>query len=781
MDANGLRFWLIADDHHWSLDSDVQYDDGRRSLRLASERAFPLLAEAEAPSVEIEASGRIEQVPRAMDRYGTSAYWDAGEKKVMARSALPNDVDIYQSAPGDMVTDLVMGYDDVLYIADEGRVVMLDRRGRWEPVILQEEGFVAWRLAADPSGGVWALDRTNRQLARVRGLPLPKHPYEAYAHDTFRPESEDADPPRMNVLPDAVWPAEETPIGIACSPEGRLATLNWADDNDARICCLTEEWKWSEPWTIIGARYPYSFVWLSGEKVAVLLVSLPSEAFVYAIKDQERMVESAGDFYPLKNHEGGAFLKGTTLPPHYPVDGGSLPLHRLSLVSYAREGRATNKILLDSEDAQTVWHRLYLEANIPDQCSVRIFLAASDHHLPPHKENDWHEHRFGERSSNGNSAGIPHGAWISTPSEIPFHPGLIPCRREKDRTGLFMTLIQRSNRPVRTLRGRYLHVRVALSGDGRTTPEIWALRAYGSRFSYLNRYLPALYHETLFGDETEVVISATSPSTRPDFLERFLDLFESVLTPLEDEIANAYLLTDPRTTLEESLRWLGSWIGVDFDSAYPSEKARALLLNAPALFRWRGTLRGMSLALNIAAGGAVEGGEIVILEEWRLRRTFATILGADLADEYDPLLCGLAVSGNSYVGDTLFLGDENRKEFLALFSADLPKSAAEEAAVREFLDRLSNRVTVLVHQKVTPQDLGLIRRIVHLEKPAHVISRVVGVSKPLLVGMSALVGVDTYLSDEQKPQPVEIDRSHVGLRDRIQRPGSLDPRLEGGG
>ena len=117
---------------------------------------------------------------------------------------------------------------------------------------------------------------------------------------------------------------------------------------------------------------------------------------------------------------------------------------------------------------------------------------------------------------------------------------------------------------------------------------------------------------------------------------------------------------------QASLDWLANWIGLAFDSAYPQARRRALLQAAPRLSRWHGTLTGLALALDIATGGAVRGGEVVILEDFRLRRTFATILGADLADEEDPLLAGIVESGNSYVGDTLFLGDESRAEFLAL-------------------------------------------------------------------------------------------------------------------
>jgi phage tail-like protein len=510
------------------------------------------------------------------------------------------------------------------------------------------------------------------------------------------------------------------------------------------------------------------------------MTHLETEAPVYATEKGSEKAQPVGDFYPLRGHNSGPFLNAVDSVPYYPTDSGSTPLHRISLPFFARQGQASNNVLLDSKNAQTAWHRLYLEAVIPANCGIKVYLAASDDPQPPTNPDQWHEHQFGEMFVNGNASGVPRSAWVSSPSEIPFHAGLLCCPREKGRAGLFTVLIQRANRRVRTLRGRFLYVRIVLIGDGRTTPEVWALRAFASRFSYIDHYLPELYHETLFGDEADKVVESTQPSTAADFLERFLDNFEGILTPLEDRIAYAYLLTDPRTAPEDALDWLGSWIGLGFDTAYPPARRRRLLENALRLFRNRGTLAGLRLALNLATGDAVDGGEVVIVEDWRLRRTFATILGADLADEQDPLLAGLAVSGNSYVGDTLFLGEEHKKEFLALFGADLPRSKTEEAVIQAFLDRLAHRVTVLVHQAVEPQDLGLIRRIVELETPAHIISKVVTTSYPFLVGMASLVGVDTYLAHKPVPGPVRLGHSRVGLRDLIQRPASLDPRLEGG-
>ena len=267
-------------------------------------------------------------------------------------------------------------------------------------------------------------------------------------------------------------------------------------------------------------------------------------------------------------------------------------------------------------------------------------------------------------------------------------------------------------------------------------------------------------------------------ATRADFLSRFLANFEGILTPLEDRIAHSHLLTAAAVAPEASLEWLASWIGVAFEPGLPAAHRREWLRSAPALARWHGTRRGLALALDVATGGGVRGGEIVLLEHFRLRRLLATLLGVDLAEANDPLLPGLHQSGNSIVGDTLILSDNETVELLALFREEVA-TAAENAAVVEFLGRLAHRATVLVHQTVTPQDLGLIRRIAELEAPAHVDVRVATATWPLLVGIASLVGVDTYLGPPQPPRPVRVDVSTVGAGDFVLGPIALDPRVSG--
>jgi hypothetical protein len=180
----------------------------------------------------------------------------------------------------------------------------------------------------------------------------------------------------------------------------------------------------------------------------------------------------------------------------------------------------------------------------------------------------------------------------------------------------------------------------------------------------------------------------------------------------------------------------------------------------------------------VLAGGGVTGGEIVALEGYRLRRTFATILGADLADEGDPLTLGLATSGNSFVGDTLILGDETQRAFLALFAADLPQSAADRAAVAAFYERLAHRVLVLVRRDAETGDLRRLASAARAAAPAHVEVNVFAVEQPLIVAANSLVGVDTYLAAPKPPRDVHIDRSRLGLGDLLAGDGRLDRRGE---
>lgn len=774
MDANGQRFWMLTGLAHWQPRDNppgVMEDAGRRTLRLASRRR-----PQQYPVNEAAAKLRRDAVEGVLDAFGTYASFES--PKVLSTGALPGNVEILTLAAGQRLTGMAPGAEGVLYLAIDGAVRAHDLRERWPAYTRSIEGFKAWKLAPAAPSGVWVLGEDG-SLARLLGEEQRQMPYGPYSPMTVRPCRENPHPPALEPSAAPPWnaAAPETPVDIDFHPEAGLALLSWGPAGEARVRLLSRDLHYSPYFVLEGVRFPFSLRWIDAARVAVLVPGV-KEAPAFPIPPPSRQAPQSGEYYPLRAHDGAAFMRSPGIPPHYLSTTGPVPLRQLSLPSSANAGTVRNRAPIDSGTSDTVWHRIYLEASLPPHAGVRIWAAASE---SPDPETiaaaDWHPHHFGEIAPDQPPLpGLPRGAWAPGGSEVAFHPGLLPCAPRAGQAGLFTVLLQRAGRRVRTLRGRYLHLCMRLHGDGLLSPEIAALRVYGSRFSYLNRYLPELYRETLFGEDADRPGAATGP----DFLERFLDNCEGILTAMEDRIANAHLLTHPDTAPEEALEWLASWVGMTFDPAYPPTARRELLRLAPELYRRHGTLPGLLRALDVATGGAVRSGRIVVVEDFRLRRVFATILGAYLEDHDDPLTLGLVKSGNSFVGDTLFLGDENRREFLALFAAGLELSPSEAKTVQALFDNLAQRVTVLVHREMNPDLLGVIRRILQLEAPAHLLTRIAPASERFLAGIASLVGVDTWLDPKPEPRPVRTGVSYVGVEDYILQPPALDPRLESG-
>jgi len=809
MDANRLRFHMLSGPADWAPEVSVPdgrvavYDGARRTLRLGSLTDPRTLDEA---TDALSVGPRLARTPAATDAFSTWAWWDGAGKKVLAAGGGAGSATLFDPAaaglPGD-VTDLAPGSNAVLYVAVGLRVAAVSLRRQWEPVAFPKQGLDAYRLAPDPRGGCWVLGGPPSMvlgdppptLGRVDGTPLPEVLPIPSGPDLFRPVQENPDPPRTQVLATLGWPGEVA-VGLATAPSGVLAVLSWVLDPAAAGVDPAAAWArvrlysddFSGPIALQGLKRPFSIRFTAETQLAALSlhagVDAPCEAVAYDLDERALTAVPRGDYFPLPDHDGGPFLNAApgVLPPAHGTTAGAdqppTPLQALSLPQLASHGLATPAPdrVLDSKSPRATWHRLYLEGVLPSRCGVIVWLNASDDAAPPSAEDPgWQEHRFGA-VPGAPAPGVPSGVWVPFDSEVPFKPSLSPADRAPGESGLFTVLIQRANRKVRSLTGRYLWIRVELFGDGRRTPEIAALRAYASRFSYAENYLPSLYREQLFGTDAD----EAGVATPADFLERFLGIVEGVLTPIEDRVADAFVLTDARGVPDDSLEWLASWVGLTFDPQIPAGRRRAMLAAAAKLARRRGTLGGLQLALDVVTDGMVARGQVVVVEDFRLRRTFATILGADLSDADDPLLPGLTQGGNSFVGDALFLGDTSQRELLALFGEGVEKTATDAAAVDAFLSKLAHRVTVLVHHGTDPQLLGLLRRVSELEAPAHAAVSVVTASKPLLVGLASLVGADTFIGPPPETQTVRLGTSVLGLSDRIERPAALDPRLEGG-
>lgn len=816
MNSNKQKFWMWADVADWRLDAGVDVDRERRTLQLASRRSRPI-----APEDEALARLSLSLTPAAHDRLGGRARWSSAQKQIIATSTIDSEVVIVDQ-PGNTCTDLAVGYDDLLFACLDGNVWATHVRdlpfeqnviNNDALAILDIPGDVANRLTAT-STSAFVLGQGGT-IAQVNGQLWRSTPPEGgFDEKVFRPKQENPNPLRVDVLTQL---AKENPtdvfVSIAAPDDGsRLAVLVWRQ-NQAQVLILDP----NDPaevhhHVLSGVRWPYSMAWIGDGSRVAMRVTGQSEAIVYALPDHEisphsTILEPVGTFYPLVDALEQPWDQVVSGAPAYGTSQTTWRrLHPLSLPSFARSGVATAVTLGGSRDAvdgQTpnfVWDKLYLEANIPTQTGVIIWCAASNDPVAPEDIGDWHPHLVGsvqwplpesQRSAVMmgtpiTASGPPSGgryngpvarlAWSEKPSEVPFAPSLLPCDLAPNQRGLFTALIQRAGRRTSALRGRYLFVRIQLLGNVTATPEVAALRVWGERFCYVDEYLPELYQETLAMAEADEVAART---TQPDFLKRLIANMSEAMLMIEERVAHAHELTLPKSSPRESLSWLAGWIGASMDGRVPEHCQRAVLAHSVQLHQWRGTLKGLAWMLDLATDGAVSKGQIVLLENYRLRRTVASILG--MAEEADPdgRAPWQAIRGHSFVGETLVLAEKQEQdEFKAIFGLDGVERLSD--AVAAWYAQYAHRLSVLVQREHSAKWRAVVESIVETELPAHLTVDILDASHPLVVGVYALVGVDTYLGRPSGPRAVRVEQSTLGRGDRVQRPPSVDPRIEGG-
>src|SRR5262249_24867105 len=120
----------------------------------------------------------------------------------------------------------------------------------------------------------------------------------------------------------------------------------------------------------------------------------------------------------------------------------------------------------------------------------------------------------------------------------------------------------------------YLAVRLRLSGPGRATPMVRALRVHYPRSSYLE-FLPAV-----FGMDAD----------SKDFLERVLGAFQTEGDTLSARVTDLPAYVDPKAVpAGMPLNYLAGWVGVPLDQRWTADQQRAWLLASLAVLRRRGT------------------------------------------------------------------------------------------------------------------------------------------------------------------------------------------------
>ncbi|GAB4525702.1 MAG: hypothetical protein OHK0046_41790 [Anaerolineae bacterium] len=271
------------------------------------------------------------------------------------------------------------------------------------------------------------------------------------------------------------------------------------------------------------------------------------------------------EYIPLRRWSGrGLIYDGEHI--YYDFESRWLRVQEFTSQNYARRAVILTPSELDPGYAfdsgllNCTWHRLMLDASIPEGSMVTFRARAAD-----------------------DPQLLEVSAWVEQPvpylrgsgAEIPFyrHPQL----NASGHSGTWELLFQE-------IHGRYLQLEITLEGTGRITPAIYALRVWFPRFSYLEKYLPEIYRRDPFDTS---------------FLERWLANFEGVLTNIEDHIVQVPRLLDARSAPAEALDWLSSWLGLVMDPAWKEPQRRFFIRYALEFYKWRGTVRGLEMMLHL--------------------------------------------------------------------------------------------------------------------------------------------------------------------------------------
>ncbi|WP_197371027.1 phage tail protein [Streptomyces clavuligerus] len=291
--------------------------------------------------------------------------------------------------------------------------------------------------------------------------------------------------------------------------------------------------------------------------------------------------------------------------------------------------------------------------------------------------------------------------------------------------------------------GRFLRLRLRLTGDGSATPVVRRVRLDFPRVTGAD-LLPPAFREDPAAD---------------DFTERFLSLFDATLAELDRTIERAPALLDPAGVPDRALPWLAGLLGLSYESGWDAATRRALLAAAPELYRRRGTPWALREAVRIVFGVAPVIDELAADRRWAQLRPPGAAAGAAGAGEGlgTVRLFGRA-AGRFRVGG----------------------SALGAAPLRAFGDPDADPLTAQAHRfrlllPAGAADGAALARLVRRQAPAHTVGSVRAGGSGLVVGSRSTVGVDTAFVP--LPPPVLGGARPLRLnRDGVLRPGPRGAR-----
>lgn len=279
--------------------------------------------------------------------------------------------------------------------------------------------------------------------------------------------------------------------------------------------------------------------------------------------------------------------------------------------------------------------------------------------------------------------------------------------------------------------GRYLWLKISLSGTAQSSPRVRAIR-----IERPGHQLLATLPRSWSRDDGDA-----------DFLHRYLAPLEGTLYELDWRSAERAILLDPRTTPQEALPWLATFAALVLDARWPEQARRTLIAEAYRLFARRGTRASLIRILEIYVGRAP-----VIIEAWQLRGLGGMVLGYPTAGPAAP-----AVGGNARA--TGMLG----RFSIGGNSVAANTGAASAPTLQQDAFQLSaHRFTLLIPGHLTNEQREVVHGILDVHRPAHTMVELCELGSGMRVGQRLHVGLSSFVGPDAMWTPAVLGRFRIG-------------------
>jgi hypothetical protein len=192
------------------------------------------------------------------------------------------------------------------------------------------------------------------------------------------------------------------------------------------------------------------------------------------------------------------------------------------------------------------------------------------------------------------------------------------------------------------------------------------------------------------------------------------------------------------------LPWLASFLGLTLDDRWPVPARRTLISEVAWLFRFRGTIPGLSRFLEIYLGEPV-----ILLEHYRLRGMGGAIVG-----ESGPVQSRAVVGAGFRVGGAI--GD--------------PDESPLTGSVEDAFETHAHRFSVMIRGMLGEEQLAVVRHVLDVHRPAHTIFEICTLGAGMRVGRGLHVGISSTIGRTGSVRTLQLGAAALGRGGILGRP-----------